>query len=1156
MLRLLAAVALLVLTTGLVLAGPNVYPDPSFEANGIAGTARTGERAAYLAVKALNHWAAFGGAIEVEPFARYKVTEWARARVGKGTFYAPYCYGWDSYEWAFCASCPAPVGDEWKQVSLTFVTPDTKMWVHPLGYIEAADSEGWADDIVVEKIAEPEQVMAEIAAKTNRSVDETRLLGRWLVLHNDMAGAAKLMEQAEGELRADLATVIARAVKDTEQRRPYVVQVVAHGGPTYHDGLKVFNEITQDMAAYRAGIAIEALKLNPKEARVGRAAQMVLSAAPTTDPLASVADGLANLKQSRAALQAAVDALPADSPARTELQKAAAALAEQEAAMQKQASELGNCVIRLGGKPLYPSQAVIVLPARPTPQESYAAADLRHHLELITGQLFRIVNVGAGQPGFYVGKTQEAIFRGIRFDKLGLEGLQIRTDGQKVILAGNQRGVLYAVYTFLEDYLGCRWFTPDCSTWPRTGTIDIPKLNRTYIPPLEFRAGDYPCARPGDFGVRCRLNGNNHQMSVEQGGRKGVHSLAHTFQSLCPPEKYFATHPEYFSLVNGKRQSGYAQLCLTNPEVLKICIAGVRQWIKDHPDMKVFSVSQNDTHYPCDCENCRRVVEEEGSQAGPVVRFCNAIADDIKDDYPDVAIETLAYQYTRKPPKLTKPRPNVIICLCSIECCFIHPLGDDPFNKTFADDIRGWNKICDRLWIWDYVINYAHSICPFPNLEVLKPNINFFIKNGVKGIYEESCYYTKASELQELRNYVIAKTLWDPTYDTQKAISEFCAAYYGPAAPQVIAYLKLIHRSVQQVPNLHVQIYTHPKVFVFPDVISQSNALFDQAEAAVANDPVLLQRVQVARLPIMYAQIVLGTSGSFVEKDGKLVQTEGQDVGSLLDRFAQIGHAAGVTKVREGGDQSGLDAWLASVPRQPRELRVVTIRNQQLQADLLPALGGRIWRLTYLPDQRALIRVAGTPQALSPAEGGYEEYSQGGYRSAGWNENYMVSAKTDRSVTLKAVLRNTLALARKIELAPDGATLTITSTLSNGGSQPQQACLRSHPEFAVSSTENCSVRVLRADGKTETIKLANPADPKAERDQWLRDDDLPAGQWELVDTGSGLTIINRFERDDVAQALLNRAGHQGRVNLELFGREVTLKPQESVQLRQSFEVRK
>jgi hypothetical protein len=66
-----------------------------------------------------------------------------------------------------------------------------------------------------------------------------------------------------------------------------------------------------------------------------------------------------------------------------------------------------------------------------------------------------------------------------------------------------------------------------------------------------------------------------------------------------------------------------------------------------------------------------------------------------------VAIDTLAYEYTRQPPRHVQPRPNVIIRLCSIECDSAHPLPA-PSNRKFADDIRGWSKICQRLYIWDY----------------------------------------------------------------------------------------------------------------------------------------------------------------------------------------------------------------------------------------------------------------------------------------------------------------------------------------------------------------------------------------------------------------------------------------------------------------------
>lgn len=1162
--------ALLCLTAAV--AAPNLHPDPSFEATGTAGPAHTGDKAAHLQVAKLNHWDAFGSQIAVEPFARYRITEWVKANVGKGTFFAPYVYGWDNFEWAFAGGKVVQTMNDWTQTEYTFVTSEKTIYIAPLAYMECENCEGWADDIVIEKIAEQAQVMSELMAKPGLDDNGKRLLVRWLVLKGDLAGAAKIIDATAGETRADAATVLAQATPDAAPRLPFVIQMVASGGPSYNDGMKRFNEITAGMSAsQRLNIAVEAIKQSPNDERVGRSVQMILTAGGPSDSHATIGEALAQLQAQRDSVQAAATAAPAGSKGAQALQAALAKLDESLASVQARKAALGSCTIRIGRKAINPASFAIVTPDQPTPQEAYAAQDLRHHLELITGQVFPIKTEkdnGRGN-GFFIGNTRAcnaasllsnstskvaAAKQGVRIGDLGLEGLFTKTVGPSVILAGNKRGCLYATSVFLEDYLGCRWFTPDCATWPKSGTINVPAIDRKIVPPLEFRAGDYPIARPGEFAMHCRFNGNNHEISEEQGGRKGVHCLCHTFAGLCPPEKYFATHPEYFSLVGGKRQSGYAQLCLTNPEVLKIVIAGVRQWIKDNPNMKVFSVSQNDTDMHCECPNCQKIADEDGSQMGPVLRFVNAVADDIAKDYPDVAIETLAYQYTRKPPTITKPRPNVIVCLCSIECCFIHPLGEDEFNKTFAADLRGWSKICDRLWIWDYVINYAHSICPFPNLQVLKPNTNFFIKNGVKGIYEESCYYTKGSELQELRNYIMAKTLWDPSYDTRKATSEFCDAFYGAASKPIQQYLDLIEKSVLEAPKLHVQIYTHPRQYVFPDEIVAANKLFDQAEAAVATDPVLLHRVQVARLPIMYAQIVLSTSGTFAEKDGKLVQAEGQDVGSLLDRFATIAHAEGVTSVREGGGD--LDAWLSSVPRAPRGLTIETISNPALKAEFLPALGGRLFRLTYLPDNRQLMRVGGEPSALSPTDGGYEEYTEGGYRTPGWSENYAVTQKTPTSLTVAANLRSGLRLTRKYELDPQKPILNITSTLENTSQKPVKASLRAHPEFAVTSTEKAHVVILGADGKQSTINLANPKDPMLERDQWLRDTDMPAGQWTLVDEAAGLAVVNTFNKADVAQALLNRAGQQSRVNLELFGNEATLEPGQSVMLRQSYEVTK
>src|SRR5439155_356029 len=204
--------------------------------------------------------------------------------------------------------------------------------------------------------------------------------------------------------------------------------------------------------------------------------------------------------------------------------------------------------------------------------------------------------------------------------------------------------------------------------------------------------------------------------------------FVHSFDALVPRELY-QEHPEYFPLIDGKRTNGYVQRCLSNPDVLKISIERVRQWIKEHPDATIISVSQNDAIKNCQCEQCKAVDDAEGSPAGSLLKFVNAVAAAIEKDHPNVRIDTLAYQYTRKPPKTIRPRPNVIVRLCSIECCFAHPLErcSSPEDQRFRDDIIAWQPVASLLYVWDYTPNFTNYQQPFPNFDALQPNVQFFV---------------------------------------------------------------------------------------------------------------------------------------------------------------------------------------------------------------------------------------------------------------------------------------------------------------------------------------------------------------------------------------------------------------------------------------------
>ncbi len=560
----------------------------------------------------------------------------------------------------------------------------------------------------------------------------------------------------------------------------------------------------------------------------------------------------------------------------------------------------GKCVVRIGGQRVGARSHAIVVPREATAQEKHAAGELQAHLRQMTGEEIPIVTdtYAADRTPIVVGKSDLLDRLGIAVDfaALGEEGIHIATKGPVLALAGNKRGVLYACYTLLEDYLGCRWLAPDCAVIPESGTFDLPEIERRYVPPLEYRTTDYVCARDADWAARNRLNGQWSEVDEARGGQVMYWGFVHTFNALVPPGEHFAAHPEYYSEIDGKRVGpDRSQLCLTNPEVLRIAIAAVRNWIEEYPEATIFSVSQNDWYNYCQCERCTAVAEREGSQMGPILHFANAIADEIGSDHPDKLIDTLPYQYSRKPPAHVKPRSNVVVRLSNIECCFVHPLESDPYNASFRQDLADWAKVADRLWVWDYVINYAHSILPFPNLYVIKPNIEFFISNSVTGIYEEANYFSPGGELAELRSYVIAKTLWDPSYDTDRAIDEFVAGYYGQAGTAIRDYIDLIHRQLADRPDMHVRIYAPPEIgYLTPEVLAQSAELFDRAEAAVDGDPALMHRVAVARLPLMYAQAALGRH-TRAERE------------ALVNRFERIAQAEGVTMV---GEAYSLTRWL------------------------------------------------------------------------------------------------------------------------------------------------------------------------------------------------------------------------------------------------------
>ena len=558
-------------------------------------------------------------------------------------------------------------------------------------------------------------------------------------------------------------------------------------------------------------------------------------------------------------------------------------------------AKAGELVLAKNGR----SDYRIVIATNALPSERYAAEELQRYLEKISGAKLPIGTDAerVTRHEILLGGNAQVRKFGLKTDlaKLGSDGFTLRTDANRlIILGGKPRGTLYGVYTLLEEKLGVRWFTPQLETVPQTNRLALPSLNETHVPPLEYREVFWTeMMRDADFASRHRLNGQHYQLGAKHGGQAVVYfPFVHSLDSLVPRE-LFKDHPEYFPFIDGKRVNGYVQRCLANPDVLKLSIARVRQWIKEHPEATIISVSQNDTGNWCQCEQCKAYDDQEGSPAASLIRFVNSIAEDVERNCPNVQIDTLAYQYTRKPPRTLRPRQNVIIRLCSIECCFAHALATCPSeeNRRFRDDILAWEPVATKLYVWDYTPNFAHYQQPFPNFDALQPNVQFFVAHNVKGLFEQGNYSPGGNgEMGPLRAYVLAKLLWDPRTDVHKHIEDFTRAYYGQAAPDLRAYLELLESQVRN-RNVHAHIFESPKAaYLNDEFIHAADKLLNDAEAKAENETIRL-RVQVARLPIWYVQIAKST---------------GEARAALLQRFLDIAHKAGVSHISES---RSLEEW-------------------------------------------------------------------------------------------------------------------------------------------------------------------------------------------------------------------------------------------------------
>ena len=494
---------------------------------------------------------------------------------------------------------------------------------------------------------------------------------------------------------------------------------------------------------------------------------------------------------------------------------------------------------------------VVVLPENPSESQRHAAAELAKYLQEMSGV---VVPVGARADA-----KRAIVFR--TTDDLGTDGFELTAAGDRLEIAGSaRRGCLYGVYELLER-LGCGFYSPTCERVPQLEKVELPKgfhvVERPVYRMRQVLYGGLPAA----FKAKLRCNWSTWQNIPEKfGGHDFVPSrtlVGHTFSKLIDPEKLFDSHPEYFSLVKGRRQRGTSQLCLTNPDVYRIVSEKVLAAMRAEPGAQLFTVCPNDWYGYCECPSCKAIDDAEGSHAGAYLAFLNRLAEDTVREFPDNYIRGSAYQYTRKPPKTLRPHGHVFFGFSPVEADFSTPLDKSAYsvNRAAIDEIRTWAKGTTGVFTFtDYVTNFRYYPLTFPNLEGVFGNMRLLRDLGFQGVYAMGSHDGRGGFLADLRAWVQAKLLWNPDRDGWALVREFCDGFYGDrAGPIVFDYVRRLHALPRDEAKHPLKIVQEADDPTIPDAfLDESLEAWTRAEELVKDDPTRLENVRFGKYSTVF----------------------------------------------------------------------------------------------------------------------------------------------------------------------------------------------------------------------------------------------------------------------------------------------------------------
>ena len=540
---------------------------------------------------------------------------------------------------------------------------------------------------------------------------------------------------------------------------------------------------------------------------------------------------------------------------------------------------------------------------------------------------------------FYVGEVNAS--SSLDLSTIQNDGYRLYSDGQNIYIKGkDDNATLNGVYDFIESELDCMYVRSDYTYVPRYENLKLRAYDDTINPSISWRRVYQYEALENDWYKKLRMNGAGER---EEGNNieyyKGWGSWCHTSFKYISPDEYFETHPEYFSLINGKRcyvtkkygNEIAAHLCYTNEDVYQIVKSKLIQNIKDNPDVIYWDISIMDTYAPmCECDNCKQINKAAKSGMGTLLTFLNRLGRDIKDDYPGVFVSTLAYQECQEAPVGIECEDNVAIKVCAFPGSQKFSFADEngtKESKRIQNQIEDWSNICDHIIIWDYVVNFSNLLMPFPNMEIQKENIEFYIENNVVGIFHQGSRES-GDENAYMRTYLLSRQLWDKDVDLMKLTKKYIKVSYGEASEYIEQYFDLQYDEIAK-SNKDLSIYDmasrHKNGYLSKENVDAYVDLTKKALDCATEES--LYELESIRISALYAKL----EADDWDYDGKM---------AVYDEFKTLVIKHNIEKESEWGD---MDAYLENCLS-----NIEGIKTKKVLAIVCPIVGvitlaGLVW---------------------------------------------------------------------------------------------------------------------------------------------------------------------------------------------------------------------